>query len=820
MYLCVIWSLFSMTAAAETRESGRTVRVGCPSQKGLTYRTKQGEFTGYTIDFLEELSNYTEWNYEFVEVEGDLNQQIATLMNMLEKGEIDVLGAMNYREEMEKYFYYPTYHYGISYTALTVSEDTEKWMEEDYANWNGIRVASYPGMEKRLELLEEFARINGFTFQTVNCDSGEDMFRAVEDGRADAVLQVDIAVSEGYRTIARFNPQPFYFVVSKKAPDLFREMNQGLYSLLQATPELQATLYEKYFSYKGDFYLTKENKEHVKSLGTLKVLFFEGNRPIQARNKDIAGGVAGRYFNRLSKDIGLSYVPVFADSYEEGLKLIQRGEVDMVAAVPQDVLLVSEGNLHLSHPYFESYGILVSNGKLTGNEVVSPTQFSANVENDLWKLDGRRGENALLDANCVSFYTRKKGLYNHLHYNWGTATAIRYSIGLVNRKDTALLNILNSYFGNLPKDIRQEIFYESIYDPVQYNTKEFLYVYRWAILIGLVVLSLLYIVYLDQRNAKKLREKALENDRMYQFARLTDECIFEYDYKRDKLNVQNSQEFFPGATVIDNYLKEHRIPGENEYRKKLKTNLNEMLENREEQRDILSKKGNLDYWYRIQVRYIGEKELFAIGRISDVNQEILQKDALQKQAYSDALTGLHNRASVESFISAHLQNKNNTGILLLFDIDNFKQINDTMGHLVGDQVLREFSAMLRKYFRHMDLKARMGGDEFVVFFTNWMPEKDLSEKLKRLIDRLNEEIFVKYTSCNLSVSIGAAYAGEYAHDYESLYRLADNAMYVAKHGGKNDYFVATEEICMSDNCDNCQTNCKKREYLLKKGVLS
>lgn len=124
--------MFSMAPAAQAASNGNTVvRVGFPIQHGISYLDENGDYAGYMVDYLEYLSLYTNWDYEFVTVEGDTNTQINTLMQMLMDGEIDMMGTMNYLPALEEYFLYPSYSYGTTYTSLTVMEDSQ-WAEEDF----------------------------------------------------------------------------------------------------------------------------------------------------------------------------------------------------------------------------------------------------------------------------------------------------------------------------------------------------------------------------------------------------------------------------------------------------------------------------------------------------------------------------------------------------------------------------------------------------------------------------------------------------------------------------------------------------------------
>lgn len=157
---------------AHAGESEKTVvRVGFPIQSGISYLDERGEYAGYLVDDLNQLALFTDWEIEYVQVEGDLDTQLSTLMYMLLDGEIDLMGTMNRNAQLEEMFLYPNYSYGATYTTLAVLEGDLRWVEEDFANWNDLRVATYPGYAGRLEEVAHYAAVNNFSYETVMCDS-------------------------------------------------------------------------------------------------------------------------------------------------------------------------------------------------------------------------------------------------------------------------------------------------------------------------------------------------------------------------------------------------------------------------------------------------------------------------------------------------------------------------------------------------------------------------------------------------------------------------------------------------------------------------
>ena len=171
-----------------------------------------------------------------------------------------------------------------------------------------------------------------------------------------------------------------------------------------------------------------------------------------------------------------------------------------------------------------------------------------------------------------------------------------------------------------------------------------------------------------------------------------------------------------------------------------------------------------------------------------VNRLSQEYDTVSNKSKHDLLTGLYNKRSFEEEVQKTIdaQNPEDVSVLLIFDFDNFKTINDTYGHATGDEVLKSFAAVLVRAFRTHDLIGRIGGDEFMVF----MPGM-LAEHLKRP-DEISREILnelaamkvgaAEHFSC--SIGIGTDSKG---YNFKTHYKLADKALYQSKENGKACY---------------------------------
>ncbi len=163
-----------------------------------------------------------------------------------------------------------------------------------------------------------------------------------------------------------------------------------------------------------------------------------------------------------------------------------------------------------------------------------------------------------------------------------------------------------------------------------------------------------------------------------------------------------------------------------------------------------------------------------------------KKRELEDKADTDLLTGLNNKLATERKIKDYMaRNPDKQSMMFLFDIDNFKKINDTMGHAFGDEVLRALGTQIGTIFRASDIIGRVGGDEFMVFL------KDIADDANILKEAGKVENFFKsfqageYVKYKATASIGVAIFPQEGEDFETLYKAADQGLYKAKKRGKN-----------------------------------
>ncbi len=170
------------------------------------------------------------------------------------------------------------------------------------------------------------------------------------------------------------------------------------------------------------------------------------------------------------------------------------------------------------------------------------------------------------------------------------------------------------------------------------------------------------------------------------------------------------------------------------------------------------------------------------------------KKELEDKADTDLLTGLTNKLATERKIKEYMaKNPNSQSMLFVLDVDNFKKINDTMGHAFGDEVLRSLGQQITAIFRASDIIGRIGGDEFMIFLKGIGDEESVRKEAKKVetfFKNFQAGEYVKYAA---TASIGVAIFPQEGSDFESLYKAADQGLYKAKKRGKNQLAFYRDE---------------------------
>ncbi|WP_104402432.1 sensor domain-containing diguanylate cyclase [Vibrio penaeicida] len=182
--------------------------------------------------------------------------------------------------------------------------------------------------------------------------------------------------------------------------------------------------------------------------------------------------------------------------------------------------------------------------------------------------------------------------------------------------------------------------------------------------------------------------------------------------------------------------------------------------------------------------------------ISDANEQLRrQKEVLQDLAMKDPLTGLVNRLSLQQQVASLNLEENQLTALCLLDLDNFKHINDQFGHQQGDKFLKQIAGVISEHFDGIGITSRLGGDEFVFMLTELDSIHQVGGILQDLLMKIEHACSCGEHQCEehpVSASIGVIVTRGKINEFEQVLNQADNAMYMAKRNGKNQFYICSE----------------------------
>lgn len=694
-------SAFAEEDAASQQESEnvdgdgrRVIRIAFPQQNGLTETDDDGTRSGYTFEYLEQIAQQTGWRYEYVTVEGDINEQLVAMLDMLESGEVDIMGAMSYSDALAEVYDFAIKPYGYAHTALFAADGNTAITNTNVYELDHATVATNGPSPTSTAELKTFCAMNGIELDIIQADSSEDAVDLVVRGEADLALGVDISPLPGLHPVATFTPKPFYFATTKGNKEIVASMNEAIASIDSAEPQLQSSLYDKYFGIDETVYgLSDDMKSYIEQQGTTRVGYFTGEAPIQDADEETGElvGAAKGALDYVSEYTGLSFEAVAIPNGMPVDEAIEALDLDMVAGVSHDYELARERNLALSTPYLRSLKwLVVRNGvdasDLSGKRIAVAANRAAaegriedsivydTVQECFDAVDRGEADYTYADGYIAPFYI-SGGQYRNitaLAETGGVESNVCFAVPA--SSDTTLLKILNKAIQVMPTGATNTSIYGQVTQMQKMTPERFVKDFAIEIIVVSLILAAIII-----------------------------------------------------ALLV----------------------------------------------------------LYARARSKALTVVTAEKDQLEMKAERDDLTGLLGVGTFRDRAREMLA-RGEAGAFIVVDIDDFKLVNDTLGHRKGDDTLVALADSLRQAFRNDDLLCRLGGDEFAICVRGSIDSETLERRCSALQDLVEKS--TGSLRSDYSVSIGATLAHR-SDRYADLYDRADKAMYYAKRNGKNSFHI-------------------------------
>lgn len=819
LFLVLIIVFIHVTPPAYAlKKEGRTVKIAYPIQKGLTDLDEYNDYIGYTYEYLQEIAQYTGWNYEFVKVEGNINTSAKKLMKMVESGEVDLMGAMIYDDDFGKIYNYSSHSYGVADTVLQVLYDDTKDIFIDPQTTQTLKVAVIRNNNKMIKDLEEYCKRNLITLQYVYCDSEKGQIQAMQDGSAEAMLNSSINYIENVKTIAKFSPKPFYFITGKgDNNDLIKELDKAISNIDQTDPYFSTSLHEKYFVQPNyNLSMTKSESEYIKKVDILKVGVLNNQPPFQYKDSENGElkGISVDLLKYISSKTGFHFNMIEAKTQKQLDQMIKSGEVDIVAGMTYSYELAQKQNVSMTQEYISSQYTMMLNGNVNKDTIkgkrlamIKNSTYRGDFIGNVVRYDTideciQAVNNGEADYTYVNEYSAQYYInlpkFNNIKMIPQTYENHKVCFGIIKPINKELLGILNKSISGIPVEDMQAIIYKNTTYKPDFSLSYFINrnPVQTILVISGILLSIIIALALGIYQRVKMNKKtSLELEKHLRVYGLMNDYFIEYDYKKNTLmfSVPPTNENEQPKLITYDYSKVNKSESSTRQRA-------EFLNVIKSQEDGI-KEAYLFFideefhWLRFAIETVYEDTglpAYTIGKINIIDNEKKEKDILLEKAQRDSLTHIFNAETSMQMVKQSLYKLrvDEKGAIFLLDVDHFKSINDTYGHLRGDKVLKAVADILSENFEREDIVGRPGGDEFIVYMKKIQNIDEIIEKCLQL----NEKVQCIYLDENryITVSIGVAVAF-CNQEYDELYQKADKALYCAKEKGRNRFEIANFE---------------------------
>lgn len=544
---------------------------------------------------------------------------------------------------------------------------------------------------------------------------------------------------------------------------------------------------------------TKEERDYILKNPRIKAGSMDGVAPIQYMGEDgEIKGISKGILDEISDITSIEFEYKLYQSVEETIN----SDVDMIFGAPYQYI---PDSMTLSQPFLKSSTILYINSSLNPSNLNDKTYAA---------ISGRDLPKGIEKENSIYFNTREESLdavnSGKADYGYGNAYSVafytlqnnykniltipqnkesrEYAIAIP-KDNKILLSIMNKAIEEIDEATKQTL----ILDIASHIDRKLTFsmviesygpeIFAIAIII-IILLSTSIFFNIRARNRWKL-----ENKKYRVLSEVANEYFYEYNVNTNKLSLSKNCANLFGTkeisdevkTILKNHLstntQSHIFTNDNIINIKL---------------PLLNGKEGIFKSYNSSI-YDDKKNAYSIiGKLINISEETEKRQKLIRRSRTDGLTGLYNATTTKDLIIQRISNRNKSDSLdafILIDCDDFKDINDTYGHLAGNQALKNISYILKLFFRKTDIIGRIGGDEFCVYMKDISSTDFVFNQCYDLIKSI-EQINKDY---NTSASIGITFI-EAISEYKKVFIKADKALYKAKKKGKGEVVIYDEIV--------------------------
>jgi diguanylate cyclase (GGDEF)-like protein len=541
--------------------------------------------------------------------------------------------------------------------------------------------------------------------------------------------------------------------------------------------------------------------EYIQENPKVTVGYVDNNIPFIFTDGGVLKGLAPDILSIISKETGIEFEYVAYPNQSALQEDIINGNIDMMAYAPTSIQ-----GINLSRPYIGNTVLLVYNNNFDRNNIVQNSEAVISGEDYNFLSDMHEQYYADTVNDALDMVFKGSAEYTVVNYYSASFFVAFYSSNVLKTEplnyygsvsfgygangDSRLISICNKVLYRIPEtDIQTLLLQNMGKDNYSLSFKQYLEnnpfvaIVLIFIISALVIFAAVIIAILTVREAKRKAKEMLKYEKL---SNLIDEYIFDIDYENGNMSFDaKSKEKFnlTGKYNLNNL--------SNSFLQTLVEQIRECQRNDKIVSDIFeyNNNGTIEYYKMLFSTIMSHgKPIHLIGKIVSAESEYREKEQLKQKSQTDPLTGLYNRFGLKQEVDRIIaRNDHAPTAVMIFDLDSFKQVNDTWGHGGGDIALKHLSCAIAKYNDENWISSRIGGDEFVVYSFG-ISEADLADRLDNIMADINSEIEYDGHVFNISSSCGVVYSDSLLTLQDGMSE-ADKQLYLRKNAGKNGYTI-------------------------------
>lgn len=526
----------------------------------------------------------------------------------------------------------------------------------------------------------------------------------------------------------------------------------------------------------------------------IKIGYHNYLAPLSYNEKGKFKGIAREICDYIYEKSGLSMEFVGFNNNYEMMTALENGEIDIISGIEK---FDNIGNLKYSKQYVEYMDVIIRHNTSTGSSLnkfanikgeLLDYEYDIKINNQYFTLtdalisvDNMDDDFTISNYYSANYYLREENINDLVIIPYVNNKS--YHIGFKEDTNPILIAICNKCLYSI-NDGEIEIKLMDYMDKVVQKVSIMTFIKTNPLLcISVITLMFLMTFIIFYQSYKAKTKQALDAKKYKMLAALADEYFFEYNYLKERFKFD---EKFQKVTGFERRVERSSYDENNKLLKQFVEQLNDSIDSAEDSQFtiVLNDEKEIKHWYRVVtsvVRNDKNQPILIIGKMMNIQKEMEEVTNYQNKAYRDSLTKLYNREG----LSANMPKDANGVMLAVMDLDDFKTVNDTLGHDGGDYALMYFADKLEEHMGTKSLLARYGGDEFIVLLTG-VSESEAQEKLEELVKSMDVSLRYAGNTKKISISVGAVYSDQMS-SFETMFHEADKVLYKTKQNGKNSY---------------------------------